>query len=187
MSTTALGFLFKVERPWIFLGLGEPDRKAWNPAHFYSQAGLSACVRRLRGKKMHTTVELMDEFAAALQFFDDFGENWYALEDCLGCLDEWLPADAYVLVVEQAEELLQGESMDELASLLKVLDTAGETWAKPIIDNDRFNREAVPFHVLLNLSTRADSASLRITKAASIAGIELRRHDGGGGVSHAGR
>ena len=48
---------------------------------------------------MRRLPDLMNEFGAALQFFDGFGENWHALKECLSYLDEWLPATAYVLVV----------------------------------------------------------------------------------------
>ena len=103
---TTLDYLFSVEPPWIYVGSGEPERRKWNPSDFYSREGTNACVRRLRGKKMRTKGGLMDEFAASLQFFDGFGENWHALSECLAYLDEWLPADAYILVVEGAEEVL---------------------------------------------------------------------------------
>src|SRR5262245_45408621 len=176
MSMTTLEFLFRVEPPWIYLGSGEPERNAWNPSHFYSRAGLSVCVRKLRGQKMRSTEALMNEFGAALQFFEGFGENWYALEECLGYLDEWLPADAYVLMIEKAEELLQSEGPSEMATLLKVLHSTGESWSKPITDNDRFNRNAIPFHVLLNVSDRVSSFSaVRILQVARDAGIPLRQ------------
>lgn len=173
MSTTALDFAFLVEPPWIYVGSGEPERTTWNPSHFYSRPGLSVCARRLRGHKMRSTEALMNEFGAALQFFDGFGGNWYALEDCLGCLDEWLPADAYVLVVERAEELLQDEELSEMTSLLKVLHTTGESWSRPVVNNGRFNRDALPFHVLMNLSDSA-SSEVTIAKVARDAGIAFR-------------
>ncbi len=174
MSRTTLDYLFRVDSPWIYVGFGEPEREAWNPSHFYSREGLSVCVRHLRGQKMRNTGALMNEFAAALQFFGGFGENWYALEECLGYLDEWMPADAYVLVVERAEELLLEDGMDEKIALLKVLHATGEFWAKPIADSDRFDRPAVPFHVLLNLSSTKAAANTDIVRAARDAGIPLR-------------
>lgn len=174
MSRTTLDYLFRVEPPWIYMGPGEPERKVWNPAHFYSREGLSVCVRHFRGQKMRNTEALMNEFAAALQFFGGFGENWYALEECLGYLDEWLPADAYVLVVERAEELLQEDGLGEKISLLKVLHATGEFWAKSIADDDRFDRPAVPFHVLLNLTSAVSAADTDIARAARDAGIPLR-------------
>ena len=173
MNTT-LEYLFNVEPPWIYVGCGEPERKKWIPSHFYSCAGIDVCVRRLRGKKMRTKDALMDEFGASLQFFDGFGENWYALLECLCYLDEWLPAEAYVLVVEGAEELLQDEQPDQMAALLKTLHEVGESWAKPITDNDRFDRKGIPFHMLLNVSENDPSAIDRIVSIADKANVPVR-------------
>jgi hypothetical protein len=174
MNTT-FDYLFHTDSPWIYVGSGEPERKIWIPSYFYSREGIAVCVRRLRGKKMRTTAALMDEFAASLQFFEGFGENWYALSDCLSCLDEWLPADTYILVVEGAEELLQDESSEQLAALIKTLHDAGEWWSKPVADNDRFNRNGIPFHVLLNVAETGPSAADRICQIAAEANVPVRR------------
>ena len=111
-----------------------------------------------------------------LQSFLGFGENWYALEECWGNLDEWLPAHAYVFFVERAEELLKEESLGETISSLKVIHATGEFWAKPIADGDRSDRSAVPFHVLRNLANTVagmDSDIARAVRArASLSGTE---------------
>ena len=171
---TKLDYLFRVESPWIYVGLGEPERKNWFPSHFYSRSGINVCTRRLRGKKMRSTKALMSEFGATLQFFDGFGENWYALRECLECLDEWLPADAYVLVVENAEELLQEERPNQMSALLKTLHETGETWAKPIADNDRFDRREIPFHILMHVSDSEPLAAERIINSARETNVPVR-------------
>src|SRR5438552_17320122 len=56
-----------------------------------------AACRVLRGHKCRTSDQLFDEFGAALQFPEYFGENWDALNDCLTDL-AWLPAAEYPLV-----------------------------------------------------------------------------------------
>src|SRR4030095_2905605 len=89
METTPHDYLFRVEAPWIYVGTGEPERKAWIPTAFYARPGLNVCTRQLRGQKMRTTRSLMDEVGAALQFFEGFGENWHALQECLEYMDEW--------------------------------------------------------------------------------------------------
>jgi hypothetical protein len=175
MNPTRFDFLFRVESPYVYVGLGESERLKWIPSYFYSRPGLSVCVRVLRGRKMRTAQALMDEFASALQFFEGFGENWYALKDCLACLDEWLPAEAYVLVVETAEELLQEECPDQMAALVLTLHEVGESWAQPIKDNGRFNRPAIPFHVLLLISEgdAAAPATDRVIRAAQDGGLSV--------------
>ena len=175
MTLTALGYLFGVEPPIVSLGCGEEGREQWTPNHFYSSPGVEVCVRRLRGNKMRTRQALMDEFGAALQLFEGFGENWYALEECLSYLDEWLPADAYVLFVERAEELLVDEPAD-LGAFLETLDKARGFWSQPVSGNGRFDRRPVPFHVLLNMSGADGQAASkeRIQRAAVEAGVVLR-------------
>ena len=123
---------------------------------------------------MRNVAALMDEVGAALQFFDGFGENWHALEECLSYLDEWLPAEAYVLVVEQAEQVLNDEPQS-LPALLKTLDSAAQFWSKPIVGNGRFDRSPIPLHVLL-LTPPEDTASYdRFALAALEAAIGMRR------------
>lgn len=53
-------------------------------------------VRVIRGHKCTSYEALHNEIAAALQFPDYYGENWDALDECLGDLD-WLPGDWYFL------------------------------------------------------------------------------------------
>lgn len=173
MNTT-LDYLFRVDSPWICIGPGELERIKWIPSYFYSRPSSNTCVRCLRGKKMRTTQALMNEFAAALQFFDGFGENWYALQDCLRCLDEWLPADAYILIVENAEELLREEQPNQMSAMLTTLHEVGESWAKPIVNNDRFNRPAIPFHVQLNVADSDSLIAKEIIENARGAKVPLR-------------
>lgn len=115
----------------------------------------------------------MDEFGAAFQFFEGFGENWYALEDCLECLDEWLPADSYILIVECAEEMLCEEIPEELTLFLITMDRVGKSWSKSIEDNGRFNRKSIPFHALLHVSPQTTNGCARFTKAALKSGISV--------------
>jgi hypothetical protein len=103
--------------------------------------------RTLRDKKMRTLQGMFDEFAAALQFPDYFGENWPALAECLTDLS-WLPGSAYVLICVDSLELLADESPDQLAVLLRTLDHAASEWARPISQGEPWDRAAVPFHVL---------------------------------------
>jgi hypothetical protein len=85
-------------------------------------------VRRIRGSRSRTTAGLFDEMAAALQFPAYFGGNWNALRDMLSDL-RWLPAEAYLLVVEGADELLADEPDEVLATGLRVLAACAESAA----------------------------------------------------------
>jgi Barstar (barnase inhibitor) len=178
MNTT-LEFLFGVDAPYIYIGSAEAEGEKVIPSCFYSRPGMSVCVRQLRGTKMRTTQGLMNETAAALQFFTGFGENWYALRECLEYLDEWLPADAYVLLIEDAEVLLNEAAPEEMLALLRTLHEVGEWWSRPIVDNGRFNRQPVPFHALLIIAESSQSSASRIVSVAERARIPFRtRHVG---------
>jgi hypothetical protein len=121
-------------------------------------------VRKVRAWKCRDVRGLMSEFGAAFQFFQGFGENWHALEECLSYLDEWLPGDGYVLVVERAEELLADEP-DELRWFVAVMTDVARWWASPVADNERFNRPARPFKVVLEVSRDESSFSRRMDAA----------------------
>lgn len=96
---------------------------------------------------------LMNEFGAALQFFDGFGENAAALKECLSYLDEWLPANEYILVISDSLMLL-GDMPEELEWFFDVLNDVGEWWSKAIAEGKRFDRSAIPFHVVLQCKER---------------------------------
>jgi hypothetical protein len=174
MTHTRWSWLSQVESPWITIGYGEPEGSKIIPSYFYSRPEWGNCVRVLRGWKMRTRSGMMSEFGAALQFFDEFGENYYALEECLEYLDEWLPADGYVLVVHRAEELLVEEPQTELCWLMRTLHEAAEAWARPIEDGDHFDRPARPFHALLLLGVHDDHALHRLAAAAASGGVPVR-------------
>jgi RNAse (barnase) inhibitor barstar len=69
---------------------------------------------------------LMQRFADAFDFPPHFGHNWDALADCLGDLD-WLPAEGYVLTLENLQELRAADAAD-YATLVSVLEGACEEW-----------------------------------------------------------
>ena len=141
--------LFVSEGPWVLLdSLSGEDINL--EGHVLYGAPERTILRRLRGSKMRTLEGLMNEFGAALQFFDGFGENWPALSECLAYLDEWMKGDSYILIFNQATELLADDEL-EARTLLRILNKTGEWWSRPIIDNGAFNRPAIPFHSILQV------------------------------------
>jgi hypothetical protein len=109
------------------------------------RAGLTARV--VRSAKMGTRQRLFDEFAAALQFPDYFGENWAAFDECLRDLD-WLPATSYVLLVTEASRVLDEEPPEELKAFLETLRDVSADWAEEVARGESWDRPPVPFHVL---------------------------------------
>lgn len=112
------------------------------------QGGDGTVIRRLRGRKMRTVQCLYDEFAAALQFPDYFGENWAAFEECLSDL-AWLPGSAYELIVTDADDLLSNEPMAEFAVFCRLIERVGAEWSKPVELGEAWDRPGRPFHLIL--------------------------------------
>jgi hypothetical protein len=153
--------LYEPLMPWLVTYEPTPSESGIIPSFLYRHASRQALVTRLRGRKMRSKPRLMDEFGAALQFFDGFGENWHALGECLRYLDEWLPAESYILVITDPTQVLC-EDLEERRWLFRVLEEAGEWWSTAIVDNGRFNRSARAFHVVLecSLGTSAEVSAM---------------------------
>jgi RNAse (barnase) inhibitor barstar len=87
----------------------------------------SECVTRIDGKNCTTKGALFAEFSQKLAFPDYFGKNWSAFEDCISGL-EWLPCQSHVIIVEDAECLLQLGI--ELLVLLRILRRCAKDWTE---------------------------------------------------------
>jgi Barstar (barnase inhibitor) len=155
-----LNSLYQSAPPWLLLHVPSKEDLRWLPSFLYKKADSSPVIRRLRGDKMRSRQGLMDEFGAALQFSESFGENWHALKEVLCYMDEWLEGEAYILVVTRPLDLLSLELGDELLWFRRTVEEVGEWWSHPITNNDRFNREAVPFHVIFRCE-RSELALVR--------------------------
>lgn len=118
-------------------------------------------VRTVRGHKMRTFQGLFDEFGAALQFPDYFGENWAAFDECLTDLD-WLgyEVSGYVIVVSHASELLADEAPGQFEDLLLLFGRVAKEWATPVQDGEWWDRPGRPFHVVLQETPDAGEALL---------------------------
>lgn len=96
--------------PWVGQASALVDAVAGRPQHWW-----------LRGSRMRTRVQLMDEWAAAAQFPPHFGGTWDALRDTLSDL----PEGGTFLILE-AEQLLQDAPPTEFPILLEVLRAVAE-------------------------------------------------------------
>jgi RNAse (barnase) inhibitor barstar len=113
-------------------------------------------VARLDGRRMTDADHVLYEFSDALLFPGYFGWNWDALSDCLGDLN-WLPADGYLIVVENAPQLLSS-SAEEQHTLFRILSQAVRHWASPLGQPDG---KGIPFKVLLLCDRDEEAALLR--------------------------
>jgi RNAse (barnase) inhibitor barstar len=110
----------------------------------------SAAARRLRGTRCRTTEGFFDEVAAALQFPSYFGANWAALHDSLTDLS-WLPADAYLIVIEDADLLLADEPDELLDQAVRELAHAADVWQGAATADP--SAPGVAFHVIFQTAT----------------------------------
>lgn len=93
-------------------------------------AGASALLPiRVGGGEARDKESLMTALAAKMNFPPYFGRNWDALRDCLTDLDEFLPAQGWLLVVTDAAEILKGNPADR-ALFLETLESAAEFWRR---------------------------------------------------------
>ncbi|AGL14312.1 barstar family protein [Actinoplanes sp. N902-109] len=98
-------------------------------------------VARLDGARMPDDSHVFYEFADALLVPRYFGWNWDALSDCLRDLN-WLPAEQYLVVVENAARLLS-DNLADRHTLFRMLDRAVRHWASSL------GKKPVAFKVLL--------------------------------------
>ncbi|MEU7976753.1 barstar family protein [Micromonospora sp. NPDC049089] len=121
-------------------------------------------VARLDGARMTDADHTFYEFSDALIFPGYFGWNWAALSDCLRDLN-WMPADGYLIVVENAPRVLSSSAEDR-HTLLCILSQAVHHWARP------FGQPA--FKVLLLCDRDDEAALLRQEIARADAGTPQR-------------
>ncbi|WP_265338698.1 barstar family protein [Cellulomonas gilvus] len=136
----------------------------------WGEAGLT--TRLVRGRKMRNVSTLFDEVSAALQFPYYFGENWGAFDECLADMD-WLPLQVgVVIVVVDAVEVLSDDLAAQLATLVRVITRASETYAEPIDSGEWWDRPPLPFHVVLQVR-EDEEALLRRRWGASGAALSV--------------
>ena len=140
----------RLSGPWLLL-TRDPETVVGQGESVRRRGGV---VRRLQGTAMRTQAGLHAEFARELQFPTYFGHNWAALEDCLTDL-EWLPAPAYLVVIEDADQVLIDEPIERTGLFGDLLIGAARAWATPVADGEWWDRLGVAFHVVL---LPADSA-----------------------------
>lgn len=162
LSPSSLELLYQPLPPWMLLHPLGGDNIDFSPVELYSRQDMKAEIRKLRGQKMCTFQDLMDEFGAALQFFDGFGENVAALTECLRELDEYIQlTDSYVLIITNALNLLRDDPED-LPWFFRMMNRVGEWWATPQNRGSRYDRPAIPFHVVMQCRTKEIEEAIRV-------------------------
>jgi RNAse (barnase) inhibitor barstar len=137
----ALEHLRSTQPPWVELLVlknGQTYEKLYDQPWGF-------VVKTINGKMCKSEKQLFSEFARIFEFPSYFGRNWDALDECITDL-EWMPAHGYLILINNADEVL-ANAEGKYDVLLRVLKRAGEEWATP--QAGQWRRPAIPFHVLL--------------------------------------
>ncbi|MFV2020540.1 barstar family protein [Micromonospora sp. LOL_023] len=113
-------------------------------------------VARLGGTRTTDANQVFYDFSDSFFFPSYFGWNWDALSDCLRDL-HWLPADGYLVIVDNAPQLLPDSAPDQ-RTLFRVLAHAVRHWSGA---GGRPEGRSVPFTVLLLCDHEEEAVHLR--------------------------
>jgi hypothetical protein len=164
MSHDAVHQLLEIGDPTLVAHIGSP---ADLEELAQQLADHGAAPRRMRGSAMTTLDGLFDEVSSALFFPNYFGRNWDALDECLVDLS-WLPAPAYVLLIDGALDVLRDEPVEQLATFLRILARAAADWAVTIELGEPWDRPAVAFHTVLHELPGREAALLQRCESAGV-------------------
>ncbi|MFQ3610678.1 MAG: barstar family protein [Fimbriimonadales bacterium] len=133
--------LISAPPPWLHLVICQYQTiTEWFAYQFRDQETFPQFViRTLQGRRCSTKQPCLREFAKVLEFPPYFGYNRDALDECLADLADWLPANGYVLVFLNSDQLL-ADSEEDFRILIEVLQTAANEWAS--------RQPPVPFHAI---------------------------------------
>jgi RNAse (barnase) inhibitor barstar len=109
--------------------------------------GENTYIANIEGNNCKSLEDLFSEFARAFQFPDYFGGNWAALDECINDL-EWLPSSNYVVLIKNANLVLDSEPK-QLQTLLRILRNTAIEWGLGR-QYDDFPTEPTPFHIIFH-------------------------------------
>jgi hypothetical protein len=134
--------LWSLDAPWVHIvGADEPVEG------LLADADPGGVTVILDARRMSDFAGFMAECQRGFKFPDYFGGNWPALDECLVDLS-WLPGRSYHVVVAHGGELLRGDP-SELPTLLRTLESAGQTWSRSFALGPEWGGGEVPFNTVI--------------------------------------
>jgi len=130
------------------------------------EGGPGLAVRVLRGGNMQSTDGFYNEISAAVQFPLYFGRNFAALDECLADL-EWLPAEAYTLVLFESPSILKLSEDGAAEAFFKLLARISDEWAAASSPDAVTERKPTPFHVVFHSGTAEAAEMIRRMERAT--------------------
>ena len=140
--------IFGVSSPYFHLYIGEEKSFSVYCLSEFKIKKENYCSKMIRGKKCNTKEKLFDEFAAAFQFPDYFGENWDAFNECINDLD-WISAKGYFIFISCFDLFLKSYEQD-LKIFVEVMEAAGKSWTNAENENANWEKLSTPFHIILH-------------------------------------
>lgn len=140
----------KVPKPWVIRttrSLG-----AFESEIFDSLTSRGIHSFTLKAEEMKRLDEFYDQISENLSFPEYFGRNLMALKDCLSDL-EWLDRAGVVILIENADLLLEDESEETINYLMEILKEVSEEWHNPVQENQPWDRGSVLFYVIFCMAT----------------------------------
>ncbi|WP_160323672.1 barstar family protein [Defluviitalea phaphyphila] len=127
-------------------------------------------VKQIAGSKCTTIDELFAEFAEVLQFPDYFGNNWAAFDECLNDLD-WLPGEAYLLIIEDADQVIT-ISDNSFKIFIEILKRSVNEWTEGR-NYDDFLTPPIPFHVVFQCPVKKINDVKERLKMAGLKNVNI--------------
>jgi hypothetical protein len=140
-------FFNTVSKPWVLKFIGNDINSIFTRYKFNK----NILVIRMNADLMMDTHNFYAELISKLKLPSYFGKNLNALNECITDL-EWLNANGYLFIIENSQNILINEDDSKLEGFIDTLFYAGEEWSKPIEIGELWDRPALPFHVILQIS-----------------------------------
>lgn len=102
---------------------------------------------------MRTADGFYREFRNQLALPGYFGQNLNALSECLTDAGI-LSGGAFVIFFDNGGQLLADESSQMTDGVFDVLTTVGAEWSTPVSEGQNWDREARPFHSIVQCNRR---------------------------------
>ncbi|MCC7363153.1 MAG: barstar family protein [Dehalococcoidia bacterium] len=123
-------------------------------------------IRWVRGRKMRSDDEVMTEMSASFQFPLYFGNNWAALQDCLGDAT-WLDQSDHTIIMiitDASEVLADSPEVDKLTYLIEVVQRIIRRFESEGCPSRFGTSLPIPFHLVLQ---DADIGRLKSTLSSA--------------------
>jgi RNAse (barnase) inhibitor barstar len=139
--------LFQTSEPWVLKTYDSfEELTRWLQPQLSEEKGFRLIT--IDGHKMQTASTFYDELISIFKLPNYFGRNLNALSECLSDL-EWIKSSGFIILIQNAEDVLRLEAPEKLEGFLDTLKSAGNEWRQAVNYGTTWNRTPTPFHAVL--------------------------------------